>query len=121
MKLIMHTMMMQSTKTAELMAQLRMTHLEVENQLQLLRAKIQHHEEAWRAERSNGAAARTVATLDKATLTNRLPEMTVLKAVAVIDEVHDKHKPDEKNRTPVDVKTGEQKKPKHEDRKRTQV
>lgn len=96
MQSIMRTMMMQSTKTAELMAQLRMTHLEVENQLQLLSAKIQQHEEALRAERSNGAAARTVKTVEKhgvATMTETLAEVyPVLQAVAVVHEEQKKKK-----------------------------
>ena len=84
MKSIMHTMMMQSTKTAELMAQLRLIHLEVENQLQLLRAKIQQHEKALHAERSNGAAARTdVQLANKRTMTSPLPDVDQVKVVQV--------------------------------------
>ena len=110
MKSIMHNMMMQSTKSAELMAQLRIIHFDMENQLQLLRAKIQHHEEAWRAERSNGAAARTdVQLANKRTMTSPLPliipDQQVLQATAyvvplVATQINDEVQDDDKSLKP---------------------
>jgi hypothetical protein len=82
---IIHNMMTQLTRATMLSAEQRMIQLQMENQLRLLREKLQRHEEA------SSAAARTVVQLDKETSTEPLPEVNavkVLKAVEVINEEH---------------------------------
>jgi hypothetical protein len=129
MKSIVHDMMTQLTEATKLSAEQHMKLLQMETKLQLLREKLECHEEASSA-RSNGAAARKVVQVDQGSCTDPLPDVysvPVLQAVAVVEELHEEHKKHDEEQTNQtkkrglgDVQTDKQKKPKTEVGKQTQ-